>query len=193
MKGNFNEAVFIGCWFHWKQAIRRKLVKQFHIPLNMVSELMDGNGLINLLNIIPVNEIIVKGIPYIRAHFDEKTYSRQFDEFWVYFVKTWMKYYSPTDWNINHIISMGTESMESICINRTNNPLERFNRTFGEIMGNHPNMVNFLKGLLKISEDYLDLMSRIRRKIIRKPIQNDPTNQHLPEDYVNWLTGFEDD
>ena len=68
---------------------------------------MDGNGLTNLLNIIPVGEIIANGIPYIRAHFDEKTYMRKFDEIWTYFINTRMKYYSPTDWKINQIASMG--------------------------------------------------------------------------------------
>ena len=77
---------------------------------------------------------LLLGIPYIRANFDEKTYTRKFDELWTYFINTWMKYYSPTDWNINHMILMRKESMESICINRTIDPLERFNRTFGEVI-----------------------------------------------------------
>ena len=65
------------------QAIRRKLIKNFHIPADMVSELMDENGLINILNVIPVDEIVVKGIPCIRSHFDEKAYGPQFDLFGI--------------------------------------------------------------------------------------------------------------
>ena len=111
----------------------------------MVSELMGENELINILNVIPVSEILVKGIPFIRAHFDEKGYKKQFDGFWEYFMKTWLKYYDPMTWNINHIVNMkdepGQETTDSILINRTNNPLERFNRTFGEVLGTHPNMV----------------------------------------------------
>ena len=59
MKGNFDESVFVGCFFHWKQEIRKNLIKQFYIPLDLVSELMDGNGLINQLNVISVVETIV--------------------------------------------------------------------------------------------------------------------------------------
>ena len=56
-----------------------------------------------------------------------------------------MKYYDPMHLNINHIISQEKEEMDDIFINRTNNSLERFNRTFGEVLGYQPNMVIFIK------------------------------------------------
>jgi hypothetical protein len=39
----------------------------------------------------------------------------------------------------------------------------------------------------------LDMMSRIRRKVMRKPIQKDPKILPIPEEYVNWLTSFEEE
>ena len=93
-----------------------------------MSELIDENGLINILNFIPVEEIVVIDISYIRSHFDEKTYGTQFDLFWKYFIKTWMKYYDLMHWSINQVISRKEEEMEDIFINRTNTPLEWFNR-----------------------------------------------------------------
>ena len=51
---------FIGCRFHWKQAIRRKLLA-LDVPKTLITLLMDKNGLINILPIIPVSDIVVKG------------------------------------------------------------------------------------------------------------------------------------
>jgi hypothetical protein len=48
------------CLFHWKQAIRRKLEK-LRISKQVISKLVDENGLLNLLTVIPVAEIEKKG------------------------------------------------------------------------------------------------------------------------------------
>ena len=73
-----------------------------------------------------LEKIVVRGILYIGSHFDETTYGPQFDLFYNYFTKTWMKYYDPMHWNINHVISQEKEEMEKIFIYRNSNPLERF-------------------------------------------------------------------
>ncbi len=62
-----------------------------YIPTNLIGT----DGLINLLTVIPITEIVNKGIPYIRNHFDEGKYSKCFDDFWNYFVSTWMVKYDP--------------------------------------------------------------------------------------------------
>lgn len=90
----FREANLIGCAFHWKQALRRKLL-EYDIPDDLISLLMDENGLINLLTVIPIDEIESKGIPYIRAHFPEGTFTNLFNNFWKYFSNTWLKRYDP--------------------------------------------------------------------------------------------------
>jgi hypothetical protein len=51
----------IGCNFHWKQAIRRKLLS-FKIPRDIISELMGAHGLINILPLVPATDIELKGI-----------------------------------------------------------------------------------------------------------------------------------
>lgn len=62
---------FIGCLFHWKQCLRRKL-DDLRIHKFLISYLVGeydedaGTGLILLLTIIDPKEIVIKGIPYIR-------------------------------------------------------------------------------------------------------------------------------
>ena len=57
MKAEFPAGVAVECLFHWKQAIRRKLV-DFHIPQNFISELIGTNGVMNILTGIPIEEIL---------------------------------------------------------------------------------------------------------------------------------------
>lgn len=89
----FREAKTIFCFFHWKQAIRRKLIKS-GIPFPMITRLMNPVGLINLLPMVPVPEI-PKAIAYIRSVFDEGDYVVNFDVFWKYFLSTWCTRYNP--------------------------------------------------------------------------------------------------
>ena len=59
-----------------------KRLKELGIPKEMISDFLGENGPLNLLTVIPIPEIIPKGIPFIRATFDEKHYKPQFDAFW---------------------------------------------------------------------------------------------------------------
>ena len=45
MKAEFPAGVAVGCLFHWKQAIKRKLV-DFHIPKHLIRMLMGTDGVI---------------------------------------------------------------------------------------------------------------------------------------------------
>jgi len=60
----------IGCEFYWKQAIRRKLL-ELNVPRDKISLLVNEDGLLNLLTVIPIKDIESKGIAYIRACFNE--------------------------------------------------------------------------------------------------------------------------
>ena len=93
LKEQFFGASTIFCFFHWKQAIRRKLIK-CGIPAHVVSRLMNQNGLINILPMVPVLEI-PKAIAYIRFTFQEGEFVALFNVFWQYFVKTWCSRYNP--------------------------------------------------------------------------------------------------
>ena len=96
-KANSSDALELGCFFHWKQAMNKRL-KELGIPKNMIADFLGENGPLNLLTVIPIPDIIPKGIPYIRAMFDEKQFKPQFDLFWQYFIiiSTWMSNYPPS-------------------------------------------------------------------------------------------------
>ena len=78
---------------------------------------------LNLLTVVPIPEIIPKGIPFIKATFDEKHYKPQFDAFWNYsFIKTWMADYPPELWNFTRNIpfvhTVKGESNRFVCLMR---------------------------------------------------------------------------
>ena len=54
------KAEIIGCYFHMKQAARRKLLK-LNIDKDVISNLVDENGLFNILPLVPIDEIVRKG------------------------------------------------------------------------------------------------------------------------------------
>ena len=85
---------------------------------------------------IPIAEIENRGIPFIRATYNVKEDSlERFDKFWTYFRNNWLVRYPPEDWNINGKYS------KDLLVNRTNNPLERYNRTLQERYNkSHPNV-----------------------------------------------------
>ena len=60
--------------------------------------------MIELLTVIPIEEIVEKGIPYIQKNFDVGNYQKQFDIFWEYFINQWMNNTDPTLWNIHMIL-----------------------------------------------------------------------------------------
>ena len=73
---NFPGVTDLGCYFHWKQAMKKRL-KELGVPKDIISSFLGPNGPLNLLTEIPIPEIIPKGIPYIRAVFDERGYKKR--------------------------------------------------------------------------------------------------------------------
>jgi hypothetical protein len=127
---------YVLCFFHFKQAIRRKLIDigmthevivkliggEITRMVNEKEEKHEVQGLIDLLTVIPVNEIKNIGIPFIRSVMeeDEAKYPDLFKQFWeVYFNNTWLKRYDPNDWNIGSLRE--TLKSDIKIVNRTNN------------------------------------------------------------------------
>jgi hypothetical protein len=175
LKDQFKKPV-VGCEFHWKQAIRRKLL-ELGVPRENVSELVGPNGLLHLLTEIPISDIEKKGIPYIRAHYNEGQHSSKFDSFWKYFVDTWMIKYDPEDWNIHGI------GNDDVILNRTNNPLESFNKQLNGRFTTHPGMVQYVMGIRELSAEYADLIANIRRGRAAPPRHKVATRHCIPPDY----------
>lgn len=182
VKSEFKAPV-VGCEFHWKQAMRRKLL-ELGVDKDTISNLMNSNGLINILTGIPIAEVESKGIPYIRASFNEGPHVEKFNTFWKYFKDTWMNQYDPCVWNVYDSLH-NSDTMDSRILNRTNNPLERFNRKLkSNFPARVPTMVQFVTAIKKMSNEYVDQIGRIQRGTSRAPVHLAVTIHEIPVDYA---------
>jgi len=152
---------------------------------------MDKNGLINILPLVPTDELITKAIPYIRMHFDEGEDEVKFDIFWNYFTNTWIRAYEPSSWNIEAILN--NPDKDEIMVNRTNNPLENFNRRMNDSFPTaHPNMQQFVGTVNQIAHEYVDELVLIKHNKRGKRKQHNilPT-YNIPADYASWKLEYE--
>ncbi|KAE9079547.1 hypothetical protein PF005_g23219 [Phytophthora fragariae] len=104
----------VGCLFHWKQTLRRKMI-ELRISQPQIAAALALNVL-DIPTIIHVDQIADKGIRFVRSRIVE------------------------TGANTNMVAS-GVDLQ-----NRTNNPLESYNRTFGDRFSvKHPSLLSFVE------------------------------------------------
>ncbi|KUF91609.1 Hematopoietic prostaglandin D synthase [Phytophthora nicotianae] len=176
VRQQFAGVPIVGCLFHWKQALRRKLI-DLRIPKETVSHVM-ASGAIDVLTVIPIDEIAEKGIPSVRSRVDESGHRVKWDTFWRYFKRTWMRTYDPALWNVNAI----SETMD--IVNRTNNALERFNRDLNESFSSaHPNLLPFMAVIKQKSKDHVELIEDIRHHRQEAPPHGNLITVEIPAAY----------
>ena len=188
-----------GCYFHWKQTLRRKLL-DLGVPEDLVHLLVGENGRIDFLVLITYEEI-PKGIAYIRSGMKEGTHKKLFDLFWAYFIKTFMKKTDRYDdksgiflfssWNLSHLVTEfglleQDENGHDVLVNRTNNPLERFNRKLNENVPRHPTVQIFVESIKAICNEYVDLMRVIKLKKGRKSQHHPVVLPVIPTDFSSF-------
>jgi len=95
-----------------------------------------------------------------------------------------MRRYDPTSWNISHLLqnAVGRENL----INRTNNPLERFNRRLNDLGLVHPSMVQFVSAIKTVSAEYVEELDYIKKNVIKKPVHKACTVHTVPDNYASW-------
>ncbi|KAE9037956.1 hypothetical protein PR002_g6280 [Phytophthora rubi] len=100
VKNQFPETRIIGCLFHFKQAIRRKMLK-LHISEEEVYLAM-REGSFDRLTVIPRSDITGQGKRDVRARLKRDclaagiSYSKEiWKRFWKYFENTWIKKFKP--------------------------------------------------------------------------------------------------
>ena len=180
----FSEADKVLCLFHWKQALRNKLV-MLSIPKAIISEFMGPDALINILTVVE-EEDIPKAVAYIRAHFDERNYVSHFDAFWRYFMQTWCKKYVVSDWNISEILKK--PDAQDIIVNKTNNGLERLNRELNSLFPNpHPNMVEFVQTIRILTLKKWDQHYRVWKKLEKPPVREPVVFPVIPVDFATFV------
>ncbi|RAW24261.1 hypothetical protein PC110_g19309 [Phytophthora cactorum] len=96
-----------GCLFHWKRALRRKMV-ELCIARPQISAVL-RSGVIDVLAIIPIDQIADKGFRFVRAQMDETGNKTKWDAFWRYFRKTWVTSYDAGLWNVNSMTESGID------------------------------------------------------------------------------------
>ena len=98
-----------------------------------------------------------------------------------------MNRYNPNLWNINGIMQPCTTDSDEVLINRTNNPLERYNRTLKEQCGvPHPSITKFVEGIATLSTTFLDKHKAIFRKQAPPPKHKPTTYYSVPRDYFEF-------
>lgn len=155
VKDQFPCANRIGCLFHFKQALRRKLIK-LRIPDEQIHQVMQKNMLERLTK-VNKNQINM-AISQIRSEVNETPYQSKWDDFYKYFLGTWMNKFDFCIWNIS---DRDGDDLRSISM--TNNGLENFNRQLNlEFSTAHPNIYNFIETIRKISSIYVENIVEIR-------------------------------
>jgi len=117
---HFPEGFHVGCLFHLKQAWRRYLITKLGFLAEQIKLAMMV-GVLDLLCMIPQDEVEDFGIPYVRSVIEyglSKAEIKKWDLFWEYFTKTWISILD--SWNI----CLEDGSYKNL-MNRTNNGLER--------------------------------------------------------------------
>jgi hypothetical protein len=188
----FKDTTIIPCYFHWKQALRRKLV-DLGIPADVITAIAGDGGHIELLTVLPVNQILQLGIPYIRQQTAAlEAANPRLTQFWDYFVATWLKKYKPEDWNLNKVVAQSapTAVQDFVCINRTNNALERHNRALNERFPNaHPNVMTFVNTIRLMATEMKNSLDRIQRGMEQPIDHDDLTLPKIPIGYYIYANG----
>ena len=148
-----------GCFFHWKQALRRKMVDLGIDKQQMKMALKE----MDLLTVIPKEEVASKGIPFVRIIIEENLVVTadiaKWKPFWEYFDRFWMKEKNLDMWNMVDKIEDDEDH-----ISRTNNALERYNHHInGVFPSKHPNLLAFAKCLEDESKRVALRLDNIRK------------------------------
>ena len=129
----------------------------------------------------------VIAIPYIRSHFNEGNAATKlkWDEYWTYFVNTWIKGIIPTTmWNIYELKNC-QDVPADILRNRTNNPCEGFNSKLKKrfTSGRKPSMEQFVTTIRELSCEYVVTMDNIRLGKTKAPKYEQRLPFVFPKDY----------
>ena len=174
------ESFHIGCLFHLKQAWRRHLITKLGFLAEEVALAMKV-GVLDLLCIIPPNEIREFGIPFVRLIVEEDLSAAaiaKWDIFWIYFDKQWMS--KVDNWNI-----CNEDGSYKKFMNRTNNGLESYNRRFNGLFTKlHPSLIEFAEIVEKESRYYATKLDDIRHGKENRPKYAEKTIPNIPAEYT---------
>jgi hypothetical protein len=164
----FPNADVVGCFFHFKQVLRRRM-KNERITEVEISIAMEP-GVLDILTVIDPDLVDPKGLAWVKADIKRRcvvkgcVYSRvEWRSFWAYFRRTWLERYFINEWNVFGIADT--------VVARTNNPLERFNREMNAAFKPHPNLRQLVATIARMSTAYARKQASITRGLRRKKVR----------------------
>ncbi|EGZ15863.1 hypothetical protein PHYSODRAFT_508713 [Phytophthora sojae] len=175
----FPTANLVGCLFHWKQALRRKML-ELRLPEDQIKDALSP-GKLDTLTVIPEDQITEKGVRYVRSIVDETGAKTKWNTFWKYFLKTWTQRFDVTTWNVHEMVRCGVD-----IVNRTNNPLEKYNRDFASRVGTHPSLLTFIEGTKQEAARYLQRIDDIKKGLQTAPQHAPPVVPGIPAGYADF-------
>jgi hypothetical protein len=176
VQDQFPEAFVVGCLFHWKQALRKRLVN-LRVPADQINKAME-RGVLDLLTVVR-EEKVDEAIIYVKTLIPTHKTTTLWNKFWKYFRETWMKKFPFHTWNISAMTSQNVT-----LLNRTNNPLESYNRFFGEKFDvNYPDLLHFVEvtkeEAIETLRRYNDVRGGIEEAPARPPVSYPEIPAHL--------------
>lgn len=168
----FPDADISGCEFHWKACIQdrckkrhsKKPEKNINIPKEKISYMMRKNK-IDLLTIIPEDEVATKGIPFLQHDLETggtgivpgPEEQKEWKKFWDYMTTQWMS--RTRLFNVHRF-----KDRKYRIWNRTNNPLESFHaRLKRRFNTNNPNFAAFVQQLKGEADYQIEQLEAVRK------------------------------
>ena len=210
LKTVFPQAKIVGCLFHFKQAIRKKMV-EMGFPKPVIYHYMKPGGGVEVLTVLPKKDIKTvnsRGVLFVAKELDSSsTPVRINDEstitlsewamtpegqrlrakFWNYMDAQWIRKRGMIElWNL-HEVAQCPESAAYRLISRTNCALERYNRSFNNnFVHAHPSLSTFVEGLYEESQRLVTKLEHLIHGRVRPPTYQDIPFPKIPDDYADW-------
>ena len=146
-------------------------------------------GSLDLLSVIPQDEVVKYGIPYLRSVLEagkEQLTLALWDKFLVYFDKTWMLIIE--SWNI----CIGNDKYIEM-VNHTNNSLERYNWKFNGLFPKRPSLIEFVQILEVESCAQADHRAQINSGKEVEVERPEPTIPKIPAAYRQYKSKVDKD
>ena len=157
-------------------------IEKDQIKLAMTQSVLD------ILTVIPREEILTKGIDYVRDILDAAYKTKQDTRKWdTFFEKYFKKFWCSSDafiktWNICDI----DENYKKLQ-NRTNNALEKYNGTMNEkILSTHPSLKLFVVTQEEETRNQVTKLENSRYGKVIAPKHKELTIANIPDCYINF-------
>lgn len=179
LRKKFPHAILIGCYFHFKQALRKQMQK-LGFPRDVIKEAMIP-GKLDLFRLVNPNDLhLVQDFLFEELNCLGPN-EKEWEAFWIYMEKTWYP---------NHALFSVYKKVEDgyVLAQETNNVCESYNHRIQKTLGQHPDFMTFLSLLKEEAERQVLRVAQTNGGVRRPPRHEDIAEHRLPMDFINWLS-----